>query len=117
MEWLRTSITFLTKFRYCFVSVSTEVRNVGLLGVYCSGKSSKKGLRIRLMVYHRGDQPVSVHVRACVCMCVYVCPPVCLSVCECVSVQHKVYIWHTLWNFNEKIVKVDFEEKYYKTNC
>ena len=59
MEWLRTSITFFTKSWYCFLPVSTKVCNAAttdssapfrLSRVTRSGKSSKKGLPIRLMV-------------------------------------------------------------------
>ena len=49
-----------------------------------------------------------MYVRACVCVCVCLSVDLAVSVCLC-------NIWHTLWNFNEKIVKVDFEEK--KKTC
>ena len=51
-------------------------------------------------------------VRARVLACLRVCVSVCLYVYECVSVTE--YINLACWNFNEKIVKVDFEEKIFK---
>ena len=67
-------------------------------------------------VYCRGCKPVSVHVyvNACVYVCACVCLSVCLYVseCVCVWVTEDINLEFTL-DFNEKIVKVDFEEKFF----
>ena len=103
MDGVATYIDHIPKSRYCVVPVSTEVRNAATNDcryvITSSWKSSKKGLRIRLMVYRRGCQPVSVHtyVHVCVRACVYMY--VCMYVCLSVYLSVKVCLCNIIYKF------------------